>query len=370
MYPVTSAFLTAVTRSHEAFTAASVVDPSTGDRASLQPLSGSVTGDRTRDIRRTISATLTDPTGQLTPADADDLLSPFGNELEVSRGVRYPDGTEESVPLGVFRLTDFDVADTADGVEISLSGSDRSVVVQRAGWESAYVIASGTATEDAIAALLTDRYPGVVTNLPAMGATTPKVILDGQDGDPWRDAVDLARAAGWELHFDGAGHAVATRPATPDGTPAVAYTDGAQAVLLDLARKVSTASSVYNGVIATAENTDLETPLRTVVWDTDPGSPTYYLGKFGKVPRRWATPLATSQAQLDAAAQSLLDGILGANEDVEFQQIVNPALDVNDVIEITRERAGLNAVRVVLDVVEIPLAAADAMSASGRRRFL
>lgn len=371
MYPVSAAFLTAVSGSHTPTQSVEVVDPSTGDRLALQPRPGAaVTIDRTRDVRRTFSGQLVDPTGALTPADADDLLSPFGNELEVSRGVRFPDGTDETVPLGVFRLTEFTVEDTVDGVVIELTGLDRSVVVQRAHWESTYVVASGTAVEDAIEALLADRYPSVQVNLPTMGSTTPRVVLDGADGDPWRDAVDLARAAGWELFFDGSGQVSAARPATPDGTPVVTYADGAQAVLVQLSRGVSTASSVYNGVIATAEGTGIDAPLRSVVWDDDSGSPTYYLGKFGMVPRRWSTPLATTQAQLDEAAQSMLDGILGANEDVEFQQVVNPALDANDVVEITRTRAGLDAVRVVLDVVEIPLAAADPMSASGRRRFL
>lgn len=360
----------AVVGSHRTTSRVVVRDPSTGDEVELYVQSGSVTVDRTRDIRRTVSATLTDPTGELTPAAADDLLSPFGNELHVHRGVRLVDGTDDTVALGVFRLTDFAVSDGPDGLTIRLSGSDRSVAVQRAKWETTYVIASGTATEDAIADLLTDRYPDVTVNLPTMGATTPRVVLDGSDGDPWRDATDLARAAGWELYFDGAGEAVASLPATPDNDPVVVYEDGSEAVLLDLERQVSTASSVYNGVIATAESTDLPAPLRSVAWDDDPGSPTYYLGKFGKVPRLWSTPLATTQGQLDAAAQSMLDGLLGANEDVAFRQIVNPALDVNQVVEVTRPRSALDGVRVVLDVLEIPLAAADPMSASGRRRFL
>lgn len=356
--------------SHQSVTQVVVRDPETSDEVELEILDGRVTIDRTRDVRRTVVARLTDPTGDLTPASAEDLLSPFGNELHVHRGVRLLDGTDELVPLGVFRLTDFVVSDGPDGLTIDLVGSDRAVAVQRAIWEDTYVIAAGTATEDAIADLLSDRYPTVVTNLPTMGADTPRVVYDGSDGDPWRDAVALARAAGWELHFDGIGEVVATRPATPDNDPVVVYEDGEQAVLLDLQRKVSTASSVYNGVIATAESTDLTVPLRSVVWDEDSDSPTYYLGKFGKVPRRWSTPLARTQGQLDAAAQSMLDGILGANEDVSFQQIVNPALAANDVVEVTRSQAGLDAVRVVLDVVEVPLSPTGSMSASGRRRFL
>lgn len=370
MHPVSDAFLTEVAGPHDIATHVYVTDPDTGDTLELEVTGGQVTADRTRDVRRTVTATLTDPTGELTPVQAEDMLAPFGNELHVERGVAFPDGTTERVPLGVFRLTKVSAVDSPTGLKITVAGSDRSLVVQRAQWETTYVIPSGTTTEDAITDLLTDRYPDVSVNLPSMGATTPKVVLDGTEHDPWRDAVNLAKAAGWELHFDGTGAVVASRPATPSDEPVIDYLEGEQAVLLDLSREVSTEASVYNGVIATAEHSELDEPMRSVAWDDDSGSPTYYLGKFGMVPRRWSTSLATTQGQLDQAAQSMLDGLLGANEDVNWTQIVNPAIDANDVIRITRERAGLAAVRVVLDVVEIPLTAATAMSAAGRRRFL
>lgn len=370
MWPVSPAFLDAVTRSHEAVVTAEVHDVSTDTVVPLGVTDGSVVIDRTADVNRTCRLTLVDETGTLTVHDAEDLLAPFGNELRVSRGVRYLDGTTEEVPLGVFRITDWEASESADGLVVAVSGSDRSLVVQRAIWEDPYVIPSGVAVETALTDLLVDRFPAVSVNLPSMGAETRKVVLDGADGDPWRDARTIAQGAGWELKFDGSGTVVAVKPSTPESEPSVTYLEGEQGVLLDLRRGVSTAANVYNAVLATAENTGLTTPLRSLVIDDDPSSPTYYHGPFGKVPRRWFSPLATTQTQLDESARTLLDGILGANEDIDFRQIVNPALDDNDVVLMSRAPTGLEDVTVVLDVIEIPLTAAGAMRCSGRRRFL
>lgn len=370
MYPVTDRFLDAVTRSHTAVVVAQVHDRTLNQYVDLRVLDGSVTIDRTADVNRTVTLTLVDDSGSLTVDDADDLLAPFGNELLLYRGVRFGPDDEELVPLGVFRLTDWDAADGPDGMTMSVSASDRSLVVQRATWEDPYVVVAGLPVEQAITDLLVDRYPGVAINLPSMVGTSRRLVLDGTDGDPWNDARQIAQGAGWELKFDAGGTVVAVLPTTPSSTPAVTYVEDEQAVLLDLRRGVSTAANVHNGVIATAENTDLVVPLRSLAVDDDPTSRTYYYGLFGKVPRRWHNPLATTQGQLDAGAQTLLDGILGANEDVSWRSITNPALDDNDVVNISRSRAGLDAVPVVLDVVQIPLTADAAMSSSGRRRFL
>jgi hypothetical protein len=371
MYPVSAAFLTAVRQAHTATTLVHVIDGATGNPTVVQPVDLEVTIDRTRDVRRTVSGTIADPTGDLTPADADALLAPFGNELRMWRGVMFPAGTEETVPLGVFRLTDFTVNDGAGGVTIDIEGADRALVVQRNRWVDPYVITSGTPVEDAVADLLADRYPDVQTNFPTTGQTTPKVVLDaGAESDPWRDARELFRAAGYELYFDADGIAVATAPPTLDTNPTITYADGADAVLLDLSRQVSTAASVYNGVVAAGEGTELETPVRAEAWDDDPTSPTYRYGPFGQVPLFYTSPLITTASQAQTAADSRLASILGASEQVEWGQIVNPALDAGDVLEITRASAGLDAVRIILDTVSIPLRAAEAMSGAGRRRFL
>lgn len=369
MWASSARFEDAVRRSHTA-TFRVEVSPGAGsaERVPLEVLSGSVTADRTRAIRRTVGVQLVDADGSLTPREAEDLLAPFGTELYVWRGIRFDDGQVVEVPLGVFRLTGFTVAEDAGGVVLSLEGSDRSIVVSRAGWEAPYVV-KPTQIDEAIHQLLADRFSEVETNFPSLGSATFRAVFDGSEGDPWQDARGLAEAAGVELYFGPDGVATVQSPAGDSTVPVVEYRDGEYATILSTSRKLSSTSGVYNAVVASAEHSDLPEPLRAFVVDDDPTSPTYYHGEFGKVHRRWSSQLVRTQGQLDAAAESMLNGVLGASEDVEVEQVVNPALQPNDVVTIDRARAGLDDVRLVLDVVVVPLVPGDSMSFSGRRRF-
>lgn len=56
----------------------------------LAVLAGSVEADRSGRILRRFSASLADPTGELTPSGIRDLLAPFGTILRMYRGVRIP----------------------------------------------------------------------------------------------------------------------------------------------------------------------------------------------------------------------------------------------------------------------------------------
>ena len=59
------------------------------------------------------------------PKAADDYLAPFGNELRVYRGIEFGDQIE-LVPLGVFGIDRVSTQDTGAGIEVSVSGLDRS----------------------------------------------------------------------------------------------------------------------------------------------------------------------------------------------------------------------------------------------------
>lgn len=375
MQAVSAEFATLVVGSHTSVTAATVVEPD-GTETSLEVLDGQVDIDRTRDVRRSCTVTLADPDGTLTPDDATDLLAPFGNELRLERGIVLADGSVELVPLGVFRLTDMRIVDGPDGVTITLAGFDRSLVVIRNRFVDPYVTGTG-AVADVIAVLLADRYPSVQTNLPSMGTATVKVVLEaGASSNPWDDARKIARAHGWELSFDATGVVVATRPASPSDTPAFTIDADSGVVLLELEREVSTAASVYNGVIAEGEGTGLAAPVRGQAWDDDPESPMYSgypdaLGEsaFGAVPLFYRSPLLETEGQAQTAAETRFAGLAGATEAISWGQLVHPALEADDVVRVTRDRAGLSAVNVVLDAVTVPLSPSEQMKASGRRPF-
>jgi hypothetical protein len=64
-----------------------------------------------------------------------------------------------------------------------------------------------------------------------------------------------------------------------------------------------------------------------------------------------------------------LKKVIGASEKITWDQIVNPAHDVYDLVKVVRGPSGVDA-NLMLDAITIPLAATATMNAIGRsRRF-
>lgn len=368
MWPVSEEFLAAVRGSHRVVTRVEAYFDGEWV-ADLTPLDGSVSIDSRRAVRRTVSLSFVDD-GTLVPAPGgtSGILTPYGAEIRVSRGVAFDDGTEELAPLGVFVVTNVEVKDASDGRQITVQGSDRSIRVSRNRFTDAYSIAAGTAVETAIGDVLRDRWADVEVSLPAMGATTPRVTLPvGSDSDPWRDVVDLATNAGWDLAFDADGVVRARLIPDPvEDDPVTIYEDGAEAVILEISRGWST-DSTYNGVIASSEGSDVDSPVRAEAWDEDPNSPTYRYGPFGQVPMFYSSSLIRSSEQATTVAASQLRQQLGRAETISWGQVVNPAHDVLDVIRLARPAQDLDAV-LLLDRLEVPLDPGGSMSAAARVR--
>lgn len=369
MWPVSEEFRAAVRASHRVVVqAAAYVDDAWV--ADLYPTGGSVSIDSRRAVRRTLSMSLVDEDGSLVPGPngTTGVLSPFGTEIKVWRGVQYTDGTEEIVPLGVFVLTGVTVTSSDAGTQISLEGSDRSLRIQRARLTDPYQITSGTAVETVVADLLRSRWADVQVAFPATGATVgARVLGAGADSDPWKAAVEIAEAAGFDLAFDADG--VVRMRTIPDPTetdPDETYDDGTDAVLLDVARGFDTGNT-YNGVIASSEASDVDTPVRAEAWDEDVNSPTYRYGAFGQVPKFYTSSLIRDATQAATAAAAQLQRELGRSEAVEWSQIVNPAHDVLDVVRLTRPAVTLDAV-LLIDRLDVPLDVGGQMRAVARVR--
>ena len=120
-------------------------------------------------------------------------------------------------------------------------------------------------------------------------------------------------------------------------------------------------------MIVTGDNTGDGPPVRGVATDSNPESPTYYLGSFGKVPRFYASSFIRTDEQAQQAAQLILDRELGTTQRVTFGSVVDPTLEPGDVARITRAALGIDEDHVV-DTLTIPLEASVAASGATRAR--
>lgn len=366
MYPASAAFKAAVVTDHVVIAKAEVWNQDQ-KLATLNIDKGSVKIDVKSAVRRTCQVHLvTDrTTANLVPDNDFDTLSPFGNELRLYRGVQYSDGTEEYVPLGVFLMTDVDISDTNEGVEITVSGEDRSLKISRNKWLEPYQVTNGP-LEDAIEALLQDRYDDVQTNFPTTNVTINQVVLGSEnENDPWKDAVELCELVGYDLYFDNNGIAIMRQFPTVDGAVVVAsYNEDSTTTVTSLDRRISS-KDTFNGVIYTVEGTEVDTPIRVEAWDEDTTSPTYRYGAFGEAPTFITTSLLSTENEAITAAKSLLNRFIGAQEQISWNGLVDPTLDVNDVVYIKATGAKVDRI-VIIDSLDIPLSPEDTLNADAR----
>ncbi|HTE61633.1 MAG TPA: DUF5047 domain-containing protein [Solirubrobacteraceae bacterium] len=364
MRTVTSAFETAVQASNKLATSAEIIDGA-GDETTVEIIDGTVTLDQQAAVRGRCDVTIVDDgTLGLVPDSASSLLAPYGNEIRLSRGVTYPDGTTELVSLGVFRIQDAEVTDDPGGMQIRLSGLDRAQRFIDARFEEPYQVTAGTNYATAIEDVLQAAWPDVTTDFTTTALTTPQLIAE-EGADRWAFAQEMAKAISMSLYFDGDGTCVLVPDTVSD--PVATLAEGEDGVLLTAGRRW-TREGTFNRVIATGENTGETAPARGIATDDNSLSPTYYFGPFGKVPRFYASPFLTTDAQAAAAALSILNKELGTTEQVNFGTLVLSYLEPGDVVRITRDRAGISEEDHIVDALTVPLAATGSMTGATRAR--
>jgi hypothetical protein len=281
------------------------------------------------------------------PRNASGLLAPYGNEIFIERGIEYGNGQHEWVGLGYHRINTPDQDDAPDG-PIVLDASDRMSGIIDARFLTPRQFAATMTRGELVTALITEVYPDAVMSWDDTGvrdAVVGRVVTADRDRyDTLRDLVtSLGKVGYWR--YDGV-FRVETPPAV-SGTPSWTIDSGANGVMVKLSRRI-TREGIYNVVVASGEATDTTPPVWAAVADLSPSSPTRYGGRFGPVPRFYASPFLTSTEQCRSAAQVLLRKSLGLPYQVIVEAIPNAAVEPDDLLRVGTEKH-------IADVVTIPL---------------
>jgi len=309
-----------------------------------------------------------------------DAKPPLGPDL-----LRPENKAYELVPIGVFRITDTSIEEDKDGnVTITVNGSDMALNIKQNSWTSPVTVwktpytppvvdtnAAGftpyTTQEqnlvantylEAVKLLINNRWPAY-----AYGVFGPPVfefagIVDAElkqplimgsvsmsvtgAGSPWTDITGIAAGVNGLLYIDVEGRFCVQPQPDPASVPPVwSYVDGDGGMLTKVTRKLDSSKAV-NYVIATGENSIVGMPYRALAYDSDPNSPTYYLGPFGRVVgREPGRKRLISQKQTQAAANLYLNWFVGGDETTTIEGICNPALDSGDVVLVRRKNVGI-----------------------------
>lgn len=334
MWPISGPAQTALTQSHSINLRAHAYGPY-GELEIPIGSAGSVTCDPGSQVRR--QASITTDVG-LWDLDPRSVLSIAGTEIQVHFGIVLPGRSSvpvadrtEWIPLirGVLAKSARERPIPTDG-SMPLTLYDRALRVAEDRLTAPTQTLSGALATSEIRRLIQRTYPGVVVT-DRTGSTTIAPVLD-IERDVWADGIEkLADSIGAEVFADPLGEFVIRPQPAPTDNPVWVVASGERGILVGRSDEQSR-EPVYNGVVARGERTDGTAPVSAVVWDTDPTSPTYYAGTFGRKPRFYSSPLLTTVAQCQTAATALLNRTRGAQATVTLRAIVNPALDSGDVI--------------------------------------
>lgn len=371
MLPVSDAFLAALTGSHGIVSSALLCDPPgqfgvnpTG--RTLAVVDGSVALDGDAQVRGTADLEVAEEW----PAALDSTdLTPYGAEVFLTRGVVLGNGRIERAPLGYYRLTNVEQDDAPLG-PLRLTGQDRMGGIVEADLETPIQFAPSSTYGAVVEAIVTDVYPGAViewddtTDTEAIGRA-----VTGEE-DRYAFLLDVIQSTGKIMFWDYRGVLVIKDPPDP-GAAVWTAAAGAGGVLTGLNRSLSR-DGVYNAVVATGEALDDTAPPLGTAYDLDPTSPTYWLGPFGKVPRRYSSPLLTTAGRATSAAESLLVQSTGLPYLVDFTAVPNPALEPFDpialVYPIDRRRTPHQVTeRHVLAQITIPLGTGAGLTGRTRK---
>lgn len=339
----------------------------------LQLVGGSVTEDRTASNRRVCTLNVLDDSRFLIPAfTGSNRVQPGPLEAVVSRGVNYPDGTTELVQLGVFRVALSDVTDTGGGPTLAITGYDRSRTVQRAKLTTLYYIPAGTGYITAAQTLVDNRLPfnvpvnKIVESVQPTTTASPLIYLETDD--PWAHVVELATAVGCEIFFDRNGSLhVRDIPDPTANAPVFQFVDGDTCVVTSFEHVLSDDPGVNAVTMIGNDPGNASGIPRATVVDAVPTSPTYYFGPYGQVPETITDPTLITSAQCQVAAAARLRQHLGLTETVTLATVPNPALDVSDVVQVTRAASAID-VPIVIESIITPLDLTTAQSIVGRAR--
>jgi hypothetical protein len=277
-------------------------------------------------VRRSVSMSLADVDGNLTPADARDLLAPKGTEIRVYKGLLV-DGAYEEVPLGVFGVVDPQVSSHSGGARLRLLGRDRVDAVRVRQFADPWTVVGGTPTADAITAIITSRLD-VPIRVTRTGHTAPETVFDWAS-DPWDAVRTLADADDLSAYFDPLGTAVVE----PGREVDTGITYGHDGLLVRVDPRQLSAAKTYSGVVVRAEHPE-KGSFKSVLWDTDPNSPTYADGPFGRRPYGFYSQLISSQAQADEAAATLFARVRRMEHTLAVETIGTPGHDIGDVVRV------------------------------------
>jgi hypothetical protein len=368
MYPRSSRFDNETKQTNDYYLTAELRDLGGNllyDLTEFKITEGQVNIDSGQKIRRSGSISFVDDTGTHVPEKLGDLLAPLGNHIHLGRGFVFPDGTLETVPLGVFEIQNVSISDNGDSVEFDLDLADLSQILSRRKFTRAYSIDNGTNVVQAAQNIIQIRYPEITwASVAATSFGSPPQHFQ-VGGDPLEKVNNLMASIGYEFYMDPNGQGVIRQLPTIDKTaPAWTFEEGDDCMILSIQRSLKI-EGFANHIIMQGQGGTDDPPIigEAILFDMANHAAIGWVNDIPDVLRRNDV---NSAAQANAVAQAELQKRAGLTETINMQTLVHPAFQANDLVVVNSGPSKTFGYWVA-DAVSIPLVQFRGMNVTGRR---
>lgn len=298
--------------------------------ADLPVTSWSLEADATREVQSSLTLSVTDPDGALSPWSHTDTLGAAGHRIQLVYRFGEPDGHDfEQVHLGWYAITRVTVEEThrqtrtglwvPTGAQIDIQADDLTTLLD--------VPFAGTEGPKSGARRIGEirRIAGGVIPVEVYGVTDQSAGSEAYSGTRLSAIMDHVRAMDATARMTTYGSLVVT----PDTAPAVSWTveGGTQGVLISASRSYALEDLVNAGVAESSGGSDVEIVGRAVITS----GPYRWGGPIGYRPKTHAAPIYTTQLSANRGAQTVLDRAQreqAVNIDVTCP--ANPYVEVGD----------------------------------------
>jgi hypothetical protein len=309
-------------------------------------LSGSISHDRRREVRRAASLRIVDSGGLAPLAYGEEFAQ--GELLRLERGARI-DGVDVHALLGVLAITGFD----AERGQLSLRAEDPSTALRQAIGEQV-VIAAGTPAAD-IVRLVWEPVLGDGSGWDlddgGMGVTSLRTLAE--DDERLHAVMALMSDLGLDLGMGRDGYPV-LRPVTDPWQAATVRTYSqvaGEALATSIGRSGERQPANRQIVIGEPPG---GSPVRAVADVTDRASPIHAERIGLRTAPIHRSAAITTQQQADTVARAMLIEAAMWSDTLIWVGVPDPLLEAGDVISVTDEATGTGA-RYRVEVVTIPL---------------
>lgn len=357
MWPVTAAWLTALSASHGRYTRVEAWYAGV-KVASFQPESGGVQVTARNRVRRQVKAVVAEKNWPTTVSSA---LAPYGARLRVWQGITGANGQLLSPEVPVFGGRVETVQRDRKSGRITVTGLDPFGDINDAQFEQPFAAAAGAGVVATIIQLVSAVVPtATVVDLTGSSAQLPITMM--WDTDRGKAVDDLAAAIGAEVFFLPDDTTCVIRPVPViGGTPVWSLVQGqGSTIVRDAASRSRT--DVANRIIVHVEQPG-QTPFTVTVTDDNPASATRFGGPYGKVVRHMTNPLIASAGQAAVAGFAKLARSIGATRTRDVDHVPNPALEGGDLISIGTDEG---TEQHIADAFTLPFAVTDVMTTNTR----